>query len=102
MSPTFLGNRWKHITMKPKKSGSEYYNYKDFFSLVLLALVDAECRLLLVDVGSNGCSSDAQNFKQTKLREMIKDGTLGLLPPESLVEGEHICTISCWVTTSLP
>ena len=33
----------RHIAMtKTKKSGSDYYNYKGFFFLVLLALVDAE------------------------------------------------------------
>ena len=50
----------KHIVMKKaKKSGSEYYNYKHFFFLVLLTLVDAEYRFLWVNVGLSGSSSDA-------------------------------------------
>ena len=53
----------KHITIKkPRKSGSNYYNYKDLFSLLLLALVDAEYRFLWVNVGSSGSSSDAHIF----------------------------------------
>ena len=78
----------KYIAMKkPKKSGSDYYNYKGFFSLVLLALINAEYRFLWVDCGSSGSCSDAQIFSRSDLREKIKDGSLGLLVPESLWEG---------------
>ena len=78
----------KHIAMKkPKKSRSEYYNYKGFFSLLLLALVDTEYRFLWVDVGSSGSPSDAQIFNQSKLREKVEDGAMGLTPPEPLGEG---------------
>ena len=78
----------KHIAMnKPKKSGSEYYTCKGFFSLVLLALVNAEYRFPWIDVGSSGSSLDAQIFNCSKLREKIEDGTLGLPPPETLGEG---------------
>ena len=55
-------------------------------SLVLLALVDAEYRFLWVDARSSGSSSAAQIFNQSKLRKKLKNGTLGLLPPESLGE----------------
>ena len=57
----------EHIAMKkPKKSGSEYFNYKGYFSL--LALVNAAYKFLWVNVGSSGSSSDAQIFNRSKLR----------------------------------
>ena len=74
-----------HIAMKkPKKSDSDYYNYKGFFSLMVLALVDAEYRFPWVNVGSNGSSSGTKVVNRNDLRETIEDGTLGLPPPEPL------------------
>ena len=67
----------KHIIIKkPKKSGTEYYNYRGFFFLVLLALVDAEYRFPWVNVGSSEFSSDEQILNCSKLKKNIKDGTL--------------------------
>ena len=64
----------KHIAMKkPKKSCSDYFNYKGFFSLVLLALVDAEYRFLWVNVGSSGSSLDTQIFNRSNLRGKDED-----------------------------
>ena len=78
----------KHIAMKkPKKSGSDYYNYKSFFSLVLLALIETEHRFLWIDCGSSESSSDEHIFNRGDLNEKIEDGSLGLLAPELLGEG---------------
>ena len=75
----------KHIDIKkPKKSGSEYFNYKGYFFLVLLALVNADYKYLWVNAGASGSSSDAQIFNRSKLKRRIENRTLGLPPPEPL------------------
>ena len=64
----------KHIAIKkPKKSGREYFNYKGYFSLLLLALVDADHKFLWVNVGASGLSSDAQIFNRSKLKRRIEE-----------------------------
>ena len=78
----------KHIAMKePNKSGSEYYNYNYFFSLILLALVKTEYRFLLIESGSSGSCSDKQIFNRRDSGEQIEDGSLGLPAPEPLWDG---------------
>ena len=42
----------KHMAMDcPKGSGTEDYNYKGFYSLVILAVCDAKYNFTMVDVG---------------------------------------------------
>ena len=67
----------KHVAIKcPPKSGSAYYNYKKFYSIVMMALVDADYKFIWVEVGSNGASSDGQIFKDCDLYECLQSGTL--------------------------
>ena len=92
----------KHIAIKkPKKSASEYFNYKSYVSLVLLALVDADYKFLRVNAGASGSSSDAQIFNRRKLKRRIENRTFRLPPPEPLGQ-VVIYTTSCWGTMTLP
>ena len=75
----------KHIAIrKPMNSGSFYYNYKGFFSLVLLAVIDADYKFLYCDIGANGAGSDAGIFNDTELKEYLEMNQVGLPPPEPL------------------
>jgi len=75
----------KHIAIrKPGKSGSLYYNYKHFTSIVLLAIVDADYKFMSCDVGASGAGSDGGIFENTEVRECFEDGSIGLPPPSPL------------------
>jgi hypothetical protein len=50
----------KHIRIFcPSKTGSLFYNYKDFFSTVLLAFVDTNYKFIVVRIGSFGKEGDS-------------------------------------------
>jgi hypothetical protein len=45
----------KHVWLKcPSSSGSMYYNYKHYYSIVLQGLADARYRFIAIDVGAYG------------------------------------------------
>jgi len=75
----------KHVAIRsPKNSGSLYYNYKGFFSIVLMALVDADYKFIWVEAGASGSASDAQLFQACELRDAIESGEIGFPAPEPL------------------
>ena len=75
----------KHVAIKkPDKSGSLFRNYKQFFSIVLMALVDADYKFIWADVGGVGHQSDAQLYNDSDLKECLEDGTLDLPEAEPL------------------
>eukprot|EP00102_Acyrthosiphon_pisum_P012012 XP_008180991.1 PREDICTED: uncharacterized protein LOC103308758 [Acyrthosiphon pisum] len=72
----------KHIiTQCPINSGSEYINYKGTFSVVLMALVDANYNFLYADIGCQGRISDGGVFRNTTLFKKIENNLL-LLPAD--------------------
>ena len=75
----------KHIEIKkPRKSGSIYYNYKGYFSIILLAIVDADYKFLWCNIGAPGSASDVGVFNGSRLRPALEAGTLSWPDPEPL------------------
>ena len=78
----------KHIKiLRPPHSGSMYFNYKDYFSIVLLAVVDSEYRFIYVDIGSYGKDCDSSILKNSVLWKKVNDGSLNIPKPMPLLEG---------------
>lgn len=76
----------KHIAIKkPANSGSDYYNYKNFFSIILFAMVSSDYKFMWVDVAGNGAMSDATIFNASELRQALEaDDIQGWPRPEPL------------------
>lgn len=75
----------KHIIIQcPFNSGTEYYNYKSQFSIVLMGVVDANYNFIYVDIGAQGRISDGGVLKATSFHEKIEKQALKLPEPEVL------------------
>jgi hypothetical protein len=75
----------KHIQIKkPANSGTYFHNYKGFFSVVLLALVDSDYKFVSLDVAGNGVHSDAQLYNQSELYRALEDKSIGFPAPEPM------------------
>ena len=82
----------KHIRLKnPHKGGSHFFNYKKFYSMVLLAIVDSEYKFMYIDVGAIGSESDAGVFAQTKFRELLEKN-LASIPAAMPLPGDEAGT----------
>lgn len=80
----------KHVRIfSPDKSGSLFYNFKGFFSIVLFAMVDANCKFILVDVGSYGKEGDAGIFRKSQMGKKVTNGEI-FPPPKQLPHSENI------------
>jgi len=78
----------KHVHIKqPPGSGADFFNFKGFYSTVLLALVDGDYNFIYVNIGVNGRSNDAGIFSSTTLYKGLEDGTLNL-PPDHVILGD--------------
>lgn len=75
----------RHIRIKkPANSGSLYYNYKKFHSIVLQAVIDADYKYVFIDVGSFGHMSDGGTFQNSSLCKALTANLLDIPKPSML------------------
>ncbi|CAI6375453.1 unnamed protein product [Macrosiphum euphorbiae] len=80
----------KHIRIEcPKSSGSLYYNYKHFFSLILMAICDSNYCFQIIDVGSFGKESDCNVFKTSTFGKKLYGDKLNF-PPEQCLPNDEL------------
>ena len=67
-----------HLPIKCPDGGMEskkqYFNFKGFYSIILLAIVDTKYRFIWASVGAPGNTHDSTYFQSTKLWSNISSG----------------------------
>lgn len=82
----------KHIaTKQPENSGSYFYNYKGFFSVVLFAIVNANYEFIYVHCGTNGRVSDGGVLMETDFGELLESGQLHIPSATSYPIQRNVC-----------
>ena len=75
----------KHIRIqKPSGAESEFFSYKKFNSINLMAMSDAKYRFIWADVGCQGSSHDSYVFNSSRICRMAEDKKLNIPDPEIL------------------
>ena len=73
----------KHVrVICPDQSGSMFFNYKKFFSMILQAVADANYKFTKVEVGGFGKQSDGGTFKASELYKKLNTGEMDIPEPE--------------------
>ncbi|XP_071055934.1 putative nuclease HARBI1 [Onthophagus taurus] len=82
----------RHIDIRqPPGSGSYFFNYKGFYSIVLLAVVNANYEFIYVNCGTNGRVSDGGVLMQTDFGELLENKKLNLPSPTNFPDNRDIC-----------
>ena len=71
----------------PPKSGSEYYDYKKFHSIVLMAVCGAKYKFTMINTGDSGSHSDGGVFANSCFGRVLSKNQFPLPPPSPISNG---------------
>ncbi|KAJ8875935.1 hypothetical protein PR048_023843 [Dryococelus australis] len=71
-------------------TGSQFYNYKGSYSVVLLAAVSAQYRFIMVDIGTEERSSDRDILKNSAFGRALARNELDFPPPEPISDSTEL------------
>ncbi|CAH2003310.1 unnamed protein product [Acanthoscelides obtectus] len=77
------------VLQAPIHSGSDYFNYKGNFSIVLLGVADPNYCFLFADVGCQGRISDGGVLKNSIFWKKLQNNELHL-PPDDILPNRHV------------
>ena len=81
----------KHVAIQaPMHSGAKFHNYKGFFSVVLMAVVDANYIFRVVDVGGYGSGNDSGILWASEFGQALAEERLDLPDAEPLPGADHL------------
>ena len=72
----------KHVV----NSGTLFYSYKSFYSIVLLAMFDAKYNFILFDIGQYGTNNDCGVLSKSTMGKLIESKSLNI-PEQATLEG---------------
>lgn len=81
------------LLQKPNNTGSEFYDYKGHFSMIMLAVVDANYKFIYVDVGACGRASDGGVWDRCSLKKALEmeDNVLNIPQRDTLPFSDKQC-----------
>lgn len=80
----------KHCQFRnPPHSGSTYFNYLRYFSIVLQGVADADKKFITIDVGGYGRQHDASTFRSSALFSKLQNGSFNA-PVRMTIPGTNI------------
>ena len=65
-------------------AGTKYFNYKSYYSILLLEEADATYEFTIIDVGDYEMHSDGDTFRSSRVFQMVRNKNLNIPPDECL------------------